>query len=81
MPAKMGDKIVAVDTHIVMNIAGRSRANPAPPVHGIIDSNCSTNVMIEGNLPPPSAAWLQHSAAYPMAGHRFQIPPTNKGTS
>lgn len=84
MPAaKMGDKIVALDTHIVMVPSpGGPVPTPLPhPFNGIIDSNCSTNVMIEGkpaatvgsmasNTPP-------HIATAP--GTTFQAPPTNKG--
>lgn len=81
--AKQGDKIVAMDTHIVM-VPSPGGPVPTPtPGHafnGIIDSGCSTNVMIQG-MP---AATVGSSATnipphIPIGGPSFQIPPTNKG--
>lgn len=82
--AKQGDRIVAVDTHIVM---APSPGGPAPtplphPFAGIINGNLSGNVNIMGrpaatvdstadNTPP-------HVPTPP--GAAFQQPPSNRAT-
>jgi uncharacterized Zn-binding protein involved in type VI secretion len=83
MPAaKMGDKIVAVDTHIVMVPSpGGPVPTPLPhPFNGIIDSNCSTNVMIEGKPAATVGSMASNIPPHiPSGGPSFQVPPTNKG--
>lgn len=82
--AKQGDRIVAVDTHIVMTPSpGGPAPTPLPhPFAGIITGNLSSNVNIMGrpaatvdstadNTPP-------HVPAPP--GTAFQQPPSNKAT-
>jgi uncharacterized Zn-binding protein involved in type VI secretion len=85
MPAaKQGDKVVAVDTHIVM-VPSPTGQVPTPLPHafaGILNSGLSANVKIMGmpaatvgskatNLPP-------HIPTPP--GVSFQKPPTNQAT-
>jgi uncharacterized Zn-binding protein involved in type VI secretion len=83
MPAaKMGDKIVAVDTHIVLVPSpGGPVPTPLPhPFNGIIDSNCSTNVMIEGKPAATVGSMASNVPPHiPSGGPSFQVPPTNKG--
>ena len=85
MPAaKMGDKITATDTHIVM-VPNPSGQTPTPLPHpfvGTIDSGCSTNVMIEGKgaATVGSGATNTPSHIATPPGVSFQAPPTNKGT-
>lgn len=83
--AKQGDKIVAVDTHIVMVPSPPGAPVPTPlphPFSGIINGNLSSDVKIMGmpaatvdstadNTPP-------HVPTPP--GISFQKPPANKGT-
>ena len=82
--AKQGDRITAVDMHIVMVPSpGGPVPTPLPhPFAGILDGNLSPNVRIMGmpaatvgstatNTPP-------HIPTPP--GTAFQIPPTNRGT-
>ena len=78
--AKQGDRVVAVDTHIVVTPTG-----PAPlphPFAGLINGGLSTDVKISGqpaavvgstadNTPP-------HLPTSPGTG--FQRPPANKAT-
>jgi uncharacterized Zn-binding protein involved in type VI secretion len=80
--AKQGDRIVAVDTHIVL-VPGTPPTAPLPhPFSGIIGGSLSNNVRIMGrpaatvgstadNVPP-------HIPTPP--GTSFQKPPANKGT-
>ena len=79
----MGDKVQAVDIHIIMVPSpGGPVPTPLPhPFSGTITSGTSTNVMIEGmpaatvnsmatNLPPH----------IPMGPGPFMKPPSNQGT-
>lgn len=80
--AKQGDKIVAVDTHIVL-VPPAQAPTPLPhPFTGIIDGGLSSDVKIMGlpaatvgstasNTPP-------HIPTPP--GTAFQKPPSNKAT-
>jgi len=80
--AKMGDKIVAVDTHIVMVPSpGGPVPTPLPhPFNGIIDSNCSANVKIEGKPAATVGSMASNTPPHvPSGGPSFQVPPTNKG--
>jgi uncharacterized Zn-binding protein involved in type VI secretion len=80
--AKMGDKIVAVDTHIVMIPAPPGPPVPTPlpsPFNGMIDSSCSTNVMIEGKPAATVGSMASNVPPHIPAGGPFQVPPTNKG--
>lgn len=84
MPAaKIGDKIVAVDIHIVLIPAPPGPPIPTPlpnPFNGTIDSGVSTNVNVMG----ASAATLGSKATnippHIPQGGPFQVPPTNQGT-
>ena len=83
--AKQGDKISAIDTHIVLVPAPPGPPVPTPlphPFSATINGNLSGNVTIMGlaaatvdstadNLPP-------HIPTPP--GTAFQTPPANKGT-
>jgi uncharacterized Zn-binding protein involved in type VI secretion len=81
--AKQGDKIVALDTHIVMVPGTPPTPSPLPhPFMGILAGGLSADVKIMGmaaatvdstadNTPP-------HIATAP--GTAFQKPPSNKGT-
>ncbi|MEO8609097.1 MAG: PAAR domain-containing protein [Chloroflexota bacterium] len=85
MPAaKMGDKIVALDTHIVMVPAPPAPPVPTPlphPFNGIIDSGCSSNVMIEGKAAATVGSGASNTPPHiPIGGPSFQVKPTDKGT-
>lgn len=80
--AKLGDKIVAVDTHIVMIPAPPGPPVPTPlpsPFNGTIDSNCSANVKIEGKPAATVGSMASNTPPHIPAGGPFQVPPTNKG--
>lgn len=82
--AKQGDKIVALDMHIVMVPAAPS-PTPAPlphPFMGIIDGGLSSDVKIMGLpaavLGSTASNTPQHAATPP--GTTFQKAPSNKAT-
>ena len=80
--AKMGDKVVGVDIHIIMIPALPAPPVPTPlphPFNGTIMQGCSTNVKIGG-----AAAATVDSVAINIPPHipqggPFQKPPNNQG--
>ena len=78
--AKQGDRIVAVDIHMIITPPPGSATIPVPhPFNGILDGNLSKDVNI---MSMPAA--VQGSTATNMpphipAGGTFQTPPRNKG--
>jgi uncharacterized Zn-binding protein involved in type VI secretion len=80
--AKQGDKVVGLDTHIVMIPATPGPPVPTPlphPFNGILFQELSNNVMIQGM---PAA--MVNSVAINIPSHipqggPFQKPPLNQG--
>jgi len=82
MPAaKMGDKIVAVDTHIYMiPTPGGPVPTPLPsPFNGMITGGCSNNVNIQGKPAATLGSTADNVPPHMPQGGPFQVPPTNKG--
>ncbi len=80
--AKMGDKVMAVDIHIVMIPSpGGPVPTPLPsPFNGIIQGGCSTNVQIGGQFAATLGSTANNVPPHIPAGGPFQIPPTNQAT-
>jgi len=82
--AKQGDKIVAMDTHIVMVPSGSGTApSPLPhPFAGLLNGSLSGDVKIMGM--PAAVVGSTADNAPPHVptppGTAFQKPPANKGT-
>src|SRR5579872_7470779 len=80
--AKQGDRVVAVDTHIVM-VPGTP---PAPtalphPFSGVLSGGLSTNVNISGRPATTGSTASNVPPHVPTApGTAFQRPPANKAT-
>jgi len=82
MPAaKMGDKVVAVDTHIIMIPSpGGPIPTPLPhPFNGTIMNSVSTNVLIENKPAATLGSVALNVPPHIPQGGPFQIPPTNQG--
>lgn len=79
--AKMGDKIIAVDIHIVMIPAVPSPVpTPLPsPFNGIITGGCVNTVQIMGMAAAVVGSTADNIPPHIPAGGPFQKPPTNKG--
>ncbi len=80
--AKMGDKIVAVDTHIFMIPAPPAPPVPTPlpsPFNGIINGGCSTNVNIQGMAAAVVGSTADNVPPHMPQGGPLQAPATNKG--
>jgi len=82
--AKQGDKIVAVDMHVVMVQAGPSQVpTPLPhPFMGLIDSGLSNDVKIMGLAAAVVGSTASNTPQHvPIApGVSFQKPPSNKAS-
>lgn len=84
MPAaKMGDKIVSTDIHIVM-VPSPSGSIPTPIPHmfnGTINDGVSSTVMIEGQGAAVQGSKAANSPAHiPQGGPSFQNPPSNQAS-
>jgi uncharacterized Zn-binding protein involved in type VI secretion len=80
--AKMGDKVVGTDTHIIMIPSpGGPIPTPLPhPYAGTITGGCSSNVMI-ANMPAATVGSTSMGAPpHIPQGGPFQVPPNNQGT-
>jgi uncharacterized Zn-binding protein involved in type VI secretion len=79
--AKMGDKVIAVDTHIIL-IPSPGGPIPTPLPHpfvGQLINNLSTNVMIESKPAATLGSIAINTPPHIPQGGPFQIPPTNQG--
>ena len=81
--AKQGDRITAVDTHIIMVPALPGPPIPTPLPHpfiGMITGNLSSNVKIMGMPAATVGSTADNIPPHiPTGGGPFQIPPRNKG--
>lgn len=81
MPAaKKGDRITAVDIHLIQP-PGPSSPVPVPhPHNSALDNNLSHNVKIEGKPAAIVGSMATNSPAHVPNGGSFVIPPQNKAT-
>jgi uncharacterized Zn-binding protein involved in type VI secretion len=79
--AKMGDQIVATDTHIVqVPTPGGPVPTPLPfPFNGLIQGGLSTNVQIMGRPAATLGSTANNVPPHIPAPGPFQVPPTNQG--
>jgi uncharacterized Zn-binding protein involved in type VI secretion len=80
--ARQGDKIVGLDTHIVMV---PSPAGPVPtpvpmPFLGTLSSGLSEKVLILGGPAATEGSKATNDAPHPPVGGPFQRPPSNEAT-
>jgi uncharacterized Zn-binding protein involved in type VI secretion len=81
--ATLGDKIVAVDTHIILIPAPPGPPVPTPiphPFNGIIDSGCATNVLVGGKPLATVGSGAMNTPPHIPQGGPFANPPTNRAT-
>ena len=80
--AKKGDKVVAVDTHIVMVPSpGGPVPTPMPmPFNGIIIGAVDTRVLIENFPAATKGSTAQNVPPHLPAGGPFQTPPKNEAS-
>jgi uncharacterized Zn-binding protein involved in type VI secretion len=81
--ATMGDKIVAVDIHIILIPAAAGAPIPTPlphPFSGTIDTGCATTVMIGGKPAATMGSGATNTPPHIPQGGPFSVPPTNRAT-
>ena len=81
--AKQGDRVVAVDTHIVMVPGTPPVPTPLPhPFAGTISGGLSTDVKISGRPAATMGSTADNTPPHLPAppGTSFQRPPSNKAT-
>ncbi|HEY7479112.1 MAG TPA: PAAR domain-containing protein [Gemmatimonadales bacterium] len=78
--AKQGDKVVAVDTHIILVPSpGGPVPTPIPhPFNGMITASLSSNVMIMGMPAATLGSMADNLPPHIPMGGSFSKPPTNK---
>src|SRR5262245_22574774 len=80
--AKQGDKVVALDTHIVMMPSpGGPVPTPMPmPFNGTLLGKLSENVLVENKPAAVVGSTADNLPPHIPSGGPFQSPPSNKGT-
>src|SRR5262249_11798469 len=83
--AKAGDRIVAMDTHVVLVPSPPGSPVPTPlphPFAGVLDGNLSPTVSIMGAKAATVASTATNTPAHAPTppGVSFQRPPANRGT-
>lgn len=79
--AKQGDRIVGVDTHIIMIPSpGGPVPTPLPhPFAGILDGELSGDVNIAGKAAATEGSTASNTPAHIPQGGPFQTPPKDQG--
>jgi uncharacterized Zn-binding protein involved in type VI secretion len=78
--ARQGDRIVAIDTHLIQP-PGPSSPVPVPhPFSGIIDGGVSADVTIGGMPAATVNSTATNAPPHIPIGGTFVVPPTNRAT-
>ncbi|AUX28182.1 MULTISPECIES: PAAR domain-containing protein [Sorangium] len=78
--AKQGDKVVGIDTHMVMVPSpGGPVPTPTPtPFSGELSGELSANVLVDGKPAAVQGSTATNTPAHVPAGGTFQRPPSNQ---
>jgi uncharacterized Zn-binding protein involved in type VI secretion len=76
--AKQGDRVTAVDTHLIQPPSGPPVALPNP-FDGVIDGGLSTDVRINGLSAATVGTTATNTPPHIPQGGTFVNPPTNQG--
>jgi uncharacterized Zn-binding protein involved in type VI secretion len=78
--AKQGDRIVAVDIHMILPVVQPAPAVPVPhPFSGLIDGGLSADVKIQGMPAATVTSTATNTPPHVPIGGTFVIPPRNQG--
>jgi uncharacterized Zn-binding protein involved in type VI secretion len=78
--AKQGDRIVALDTHLILPAVQPAPVVPVPhPFSGIIDGGLSSNVNIQGLPAAKVSSTATNIPPHIPLGGTFVNPPKNRG--
>jgi uncharacterized Zn-binding protein involved in type VI secretion len=78
--AKQGDKIVAVDIHLIQPPATSPPVPTPHPFSGIIDGSLSSNVNIQSMPAATLGSTATNTPPHIPIGGTFLKPPSNRGT-
>lgn len=78
--AKQGDKVVAVDIHLIQPPATSPPVPTPHPFSGIIDGSLSSNVNISSKPAATLGSTATNTPPHIPIGGTFVKPPSNKGT-
>ncbi|MDC0743227.1 PAAR domain-containing protein [Polyangium mundeleinium] len=78
--AKQGDKIIGIDTHVVVVPSpGGPLLTPVPmPFEGALSASLSADVFMENKPAAMQGSTAQNAPAHVPAGGTFQKPPSNQ---
>src|ERR671921_1543769 len=78
--ARQGDRVVAVDIHLIQP-PGPTSPVPVPhPFSGVIDGGLSTDVKIEGRAAATAQSTATNTPPHIPQGGTFVVPPKNRAT-
>jgi uncharacterized Zn-binding protein involved in type VI secretion len=83
MPAaKQGDRVIGVDTHVLMVPSpGGPVPTPTPmPFDGELDAALSSDVLVDNRAAAVEGSTASNAPAHVPTAGPFQRPPSNKGT-
>lgn len=78
--AKKGDRVTAVDTHMIQPPGPGSPVPTPHPFAGVIDGGLSSDVKIEGQPAAVEGSTATNSPGHVPIGGSFVNPPKDKGT-
>lgn len=80
--AKKGDKVIAIDMHIIMipTPAGPAPTPMALAFNGVLDGGLSGNVFIEDQPAATKDSTATNTPSHVPPGGSFQTPPSNRAT-
>ncbi len=76
--AKQGDHVIATDYHLIQPPGPTAPVLVPHPFNGVLNSNLSTNVNIEGQPAAFLGSVATNQPAHVPIGGSFVIPPTNQ---
>jgi uncharacterized Zn-binding protein involved in type VI secretion len=78
--AKQGDRVNAVDTHLIVPPSGTGTVPVPHPFAGIIDGGLSSDVQIEGKFAATVNSTATNTPPHLPQGGTFATPPKNQAT-
>jgi uncharacterized Zn-binding protein involved in type VI secretion len=78
--AKEGDRVVAVDIHLIVPPSGGSPQPVPHPFEGKLSEELSGDVMIDGKPVAVVGSKAKNDPGHVPQGGSFQTPPKNEGT-
>ena len=78
--AKRGDRVIAMDTHIIVVPTGQPIPVPGHPFLGVFNNGLSNDVKIMGQPAANLDSTAENTPAHIPMGGSFQKPPTNRAS-